>query len=336
MIEELELILKDAAARYSDRRLHLFDVKIESGEGQWASLSGKVLDDSNLQTLRQLIQERLPGLEMDDTGVVVLRKAKPSLLTVATNLTSVHVEPSWLAEMLSQNTCGTQVEVLEEQQRWVRVRQMDGYLGWMYRPYLSEHPAACPTYLVRAPISVLHEEPNCESPVTSRLVGGTGVQVVSTRGEWAEVDACMWGWVKMNELRPIESMPKVPDLIRTQMAKDAPRWMGVPYLWGGTSAHGIDCSGFAQLICRLSGMTLLRDADMQYDAGRKVEFPYQAGDLLFFGETGAKRSITHVGISLGGWKIIHSSRSRNGVYIDDVQAVQHLRESFIGAATYIP
>jgi hypothetical protein len=336
MIEEIEALLKDVAAHYPDRRLHIFDVKVESGEGQWVALAGRVLEEANLQTLRHALRERLPGMELDDSAVTILRKTNPTMLTVATNLTSLHAEPSWLSEMLSQSTYNTLVEVLEEQGRWVRVRHTSGYLGWMYRPYLSEHPAAHPNYLVKATIAALHTDPSCESPLTSRLVGGTGVQVVSSRNDWAEVDAHMWGWVKMNELRPIDSLPKATELIRAQVMRDAPRWMGVPYLWGGTSAHGIDCSGFAQLIYRLAGITLPRDADMQYDAGRKVEEPYQPGDLLFFGEAGGKSAITHVGISLGGWKIIHSSRTRNGVYIDDVQAVDHLRLNFVGAATFIP
>ena len=86
---------------------------------------------------------------------------------------------------------------------------------------------------------------------------------------------------------------------------------------------------------RLAGVTLPRDADMQFDAGRPVEAPCEPGDLLFFGELGERRSITHVGISTGGWRIIHSSRSRNGVYEDDVQAVEHLRESFVGARSFV-
>ena len=71
---------------------------------------------------------------------------------------------------------------------------------------------------------------------------------------------------------------------REQIVADAMRFVGVQYLWGGCSAWGIDCSGFAQLMHRLSGVTLPRDADMQYEAGRPVEFPYQPGDLLFFAD----------------------------------------------------
>jgi cell wall-associated NlpC family hydrolase len=85
---------------------------------------------------------------------------------------------------------------------------------------------------------------------------------------------------------------------------------------------------------RLVGITIPRDADQQCEAGRAVAEPFSPGDLLFFGEPGDRRAITHVGISLGGWDIIHSSRSRNGVYSDNVQAVAHLKESFVAARTF--
>ncbi|HEY5729890.1 MAG TPA: NlpC/P60 family protein, partial [Anaerolineales bacterium] len=80
---------------------------------------------------------------------------------------------------------------------------------------------------------------------------------------------------------------------------------------------------------------IARDADMQYKAAFPVEPPYEIGDLIFFAEGESKRNITHVGMSLGGWKMIHSSRGRNGVYLDDIQEVQFLKDIFVGAGSFL-
>ena len=144
----------------------------------------------------------------------------------------------------------------------------------------------------------------------------------------------MTGWVPAADLRALAELPQDEAGRRAQIVADAARFTGVPYLWGGCTAFGIDCSGFAQLLHRLAGVIIPRDADMQFEAGRPVDEPFQPGDLLFFGE-GDGRKITHVGVSLGGWRILHSSRSRNGVQEDDVQAVEHLRESFVGARSFV-
>ena len=334
-METINRYLSDIASRFSDRRLNLFDVKAVHLDANQLVLQGRVLDQDTFQFLRHSLEERLPGLTIDHSQVRVLRQPVPCLLQVATNLTSVHADPSWLAEMLSQCTFGTSLELLDEQGRWVFVRQEDGYLGWMYRPYLTDHPTPAPTYIVASPLVEIHAEPDATSPLRSRLVGGTLVQVVSTRSAWAEIDANTWGWIPLTDLRALDHLPASPDMRRKAIARDSAAMIGVPYLWGGTSVNGIDCSGLAQLLHRWIGITIPRDADMQYEAGHKIEPPFQPGDLLFFGETGEKRSITHVGISLGEWRIIHSSRSRNGVYTDDVQEVEHLRDSFLGAASYL-
>ena len=111
--------------------------------------------------------------------------------------------------------------------------------------------------------------------------------------------------------------------------------IGVPYLWGGTSGNGIDCSGFARLLHRWVGIEIPRDADMQCAAAKSVEPPFVVGDLLFFGEGDGSRSITHVGVSLGGWKMIHSSRSNNGVYVDDLQMKKSLMDIYVCAGSFL-
>ena len=119
------------------------------------------------------------------------------------------------------------------------------------------------------------------------------------------------------------------------MLLDGQRMIGVPYLWGGSAGNGIDCSGFARLMLRWVGIEIPRDADMQSVQSRRVEPPYKAGDLFFFGEGDSQRRITHVGVCMGGMKVLHSSRSRNGVYLDDLDQRESLRSIFAHAGSFL-
>ena len=80
------------------------------------------------------------------------------MMTVATNLTDLHREPSFLSEMLTQILNGITVEVLEEQEKWCRVRSPDGYEGWAHKPYLTSDPAPAATHIVTAPFTSIYSE----------------------------------------------------------------------------------------------------------------------------------------------------------------------------------
>jgi hypothetical protein len=336
-LEQIHSTLTDIAQPYRDTRIHHCQVQVSALAEDRCPLSGTVLDLETLTAVTTALADRIPGggITFDVQDVQVLRPGR--LLTVGTNLTGLYAEPAFLSEMASQLLSGWAVELLLERERWAYVRQADGYLGWTYRPYLTEMPAPDPTHLLCEPVGLLRAAPGTDGALIGRVFGGTAVCVVESQGLWGRLVMAgdVEGWVPAAALRALDSLPSEAVARRRQITEDAARFIGVPYLWGGCTALGIDCSGTAQLVHRLAGVTIPRDADMQYEAGQPVEPPFQPGDLLFFGGDGGSRSITHVGISLGGWRILHSSRARNGVYRDDVQAVEGLRERFVGARTFL-
>jgi gamma-D-glutamyl-L-lysine dipeptidyl-peptidase len=335
IIENIQELIQDFPRKQADKRLDVFLVDIKSLDSKELVLDGRVLEAANLQALKEAISKQYPRLRVDSSGVQILRQPGNPILAVGSNLTSLHTATSFLAEMSSQMVFGEKVEVLEEQGRWVYIRQMDGYLGWTYKPYLTDVALPKPTHIVLAPAVELRAEADTRAPILSRSFCGTRVKVEATKDGWAQVAANVTGWMPLADLRALSALPKTVEARRKQIVIDAQRMIGVPYLWGGTTGNGIDCSGFARLLHHWVGIELPRDSDMQSAQSKRVEPPYQPGDLFFFGDDNSTRHITHVGISMGGYKMIHSSGSRNGVYLDDLQEKESLRSIFIHAGTFI-
>ncbi len=334
MNDTIQNILTGIVQAFGDRNLHYCQLEIIQAAPDRCELSGVVLDDDTLNSVMRGLAMRVSGMVFNATAVRLLRSAAPQMLTVSTNLTSLHAGPSFLAEMESQLLNGEQVEVLLERDVWVFTRQRDGYLGWTYRPYLGSIAAPAPTHFVAAPLSLLRAEASVDAPLAGRVLGGGAVHVVDKKDGWARLALAggQSGWIPAGDLRSLNALPCSAIERCEQIVQDAFRFIGVPYLWGGCSAFGIDCSAFVRLLHRLSGVELPRNSYMQFDAGQPIEPPGQLGDLLFFGN-GLR--VTHVALSLGNWRIVHSSRARNGVYEDNMQAVPQLRESFMGARTFL-
>jgi len=334
MREEIQKIL-DELARKNDNRISVFDLKIQGIEDGTLSLSGSILTQDQLAALKDTLSPHFPILSLDTTSINILQRPNISRFHVSTNFTGFYEQPTFRVPLLSEMTYGTELEILEERERWIFARQQDGYLGWAYKPYLAEGEAPAATHFVLAPSHELRAEPEWTGMVVTRLMSGTGVRVEETRGEWAQVVANTTGWIPLKYLRGIDSLPRRIEKRRKTLLEDSQRMTGVPYLWGGMSGNGIDCSGFVRLLHRWIGVDIPRDADMQCEAARPVEPPYEIGDLFFFAEDDDKRNISHVGMSLGGWTMIHSSRSRNGVYIDDLIERRSLMDIFVSAGSFL-
>ena len=334
MRDSIQKLLDEFDSLY-DKRLTVFNIQLKELHDGKASLGGKLLDQDQLRTLEGTFSDRFPSLSLDTTSVRILSRESRGRFHVATNLTGLYDGPTLHLPLSSDLCYGTEVDILEEEDKWAFTRQKDGYLGWIFKSHLKEGFASQATHLLLAPSCELRSRPDSRSEILTRLVSGTGVEVEDVRGEWTRVIASKAGWMPSSLLRAVNEIPQEIEEKRKTLTEDSACMIGVPYVWGGTNGDGIDCSGLTRLLHKWIGLDLPRDADMQHAAARPVEPPFEVGDLLFFHEPGKKRRVTHMGISLGGWRMIHSSQGNNGVYIDEVQEREDLKAMFVSAGSFL-
>jgi hypothetical protein len=318
-------------ASESDQRTSVFDIEIVRLQNSSLTLSGRLLNETQLEALRLHFSK----WKLDTGSIRILHRGDLPRMHVATNLTGLYDKPTIHLPLSGELCYGTDVEILDEEGKWVFTRQNDGYLGWIYKAHLVEGFAPQATHLVLIPSYELRVGPDARSEVMSRVVSGMGVAVEEVRGEWAKIIANKTGWIPASVLRKLSALPDSIEDKRQTLLEDSARMIGVPYVWGGISGNGIDCSGLTRLLHRWIGIDIPRDADLQYAAAKHVEPPFEVGDLLFFREVGKERVVTHVGLSLGGWRMIHASQGHNGVYVDDVQETPALKEIFVNAGSFL-
>ncbi|HEY1350251.1 MAG TPA: NlpC/P60 family protein [Ktedonobacteraceae bacterium] len=237
---------------------------------------------------------------------------------VATGVADVRREPADSAERVTQALLNMPVYAAEPEGEWVAVKLVD-YAGWMRSGDLAAPiPASfcqvgehCATPLpmvavVTAAHTLLYEDPQDEQ--------SCGTAYLSTRlpaldvTHVARVAVALPGervaWIERTALALRQSTLPYPRQGVQAVLACARSLQGVPYLWGGVSWQGLDCSGFVQLCYRMGGYFLPRDADQQdgflYHALERSCL--RAGDLIFFGA----RQITHVGLALNDHEYIHA------------------------------
>lgn len=123
--------------------------------------------------------------------------------------------------------------------------------------------------------------------------------------------------------------------LRNALVQTAREFIGVPYLWGGTSPEtGFDCSGLAMTVYQLNGLDLPRHSATQYDAGNPIDKKnLQKGDLVFFATNGDGK-VSHVGIYIGNGRFIHAPSRGKNIRIESMSCNFFARR-FVGARTYL-
>lgn len=211
----------------------------------------------------------------------------------------VRRKPDHRREMVNQLLFGEKVKLIKKKgPLWVKVESLyDGYRGWMTRTQLQEisrreakEPWPAVTRGLLQPLhwkgEVLQVPPGSSLPV---FTAGSGDESDETAGLTGEA-------VDTTTVKPSAELAE-------QLAQ---AWINAPYCWGGRTPLGVDCSGFTQVLFKMMGVPLNRDAWQQARQGREVKKWEEArpGDLLFFDNT---EDIIHVGLLLSGSRMIHAS-----------------------------
>lgn len=209
----------------------------------------------------------------------------------------VRLEPNHRSEMVSQLLFGEHFQILEQSKGWVKIKlQFDDYEGWIdekqYQP-ISESEfgllSSKETVLNADLIEYVSGKDNLLFPIP-----------LGASLSFLDVPQINTSEFTFEGLRAFDKKPK------SEILKTAFMYLNTPYLWGGKTPFGIDCSGFVQMVYKLNGYALLRDASQQATQGEVLSFieEAEAGDLAFFDNEEGK--ITHVGILMNDNYIIHA------------------------------
>lgn len=184
----------------------------------------------------------------------------------------------------------------------------DSYVGYVRADRLTA-PCAAPTHKVGALRAFAFAGPNLKTAPVDVLSLGARIAATDRQGDYIRLAG--GGWVHDVALAPLES--KTPDYVAT-----AERFLGVPYLWGGRSSLGLDCSGLIQIILSEAGIRAERDANRQEESiGDAVadtgDVDFRRGDFVFFPG--------HVGVMTGPTHLLHANATSMAVSVDPVAAV---------------
>lgn len=229
----------------------------------------------------------------------------------------MRLEPAESSEMVSQMLFGDTFTIDDEKPRWYHVvRDCDGYKGWIdwktatlidERAHKKYCLSAKDALLLRLPFNPVQRSYNGQSG-SAHLSWGSRVYDMDDTGITFRMNGVRFDVPSMSYVQPMHAEGMSRNACAKYLLQQAQMLLNTPYLWGGTAAFGLDCSGFIQTLFRFIAITLPRDASQQVLMGEEVSFEnLQAGDLAFFSTSEESHSISHVGLVSGDGRVLHVS-----------------------------
>lgn len=278
------------------------------------------------------------------------------------SVANLRTQPRNQAEMATQLLLGTQVDLLQRQDNNYRVRTPEGYIAWAPVSAITPMTHLEATAWVKNEKIIFtgdhgyaYHEADDQSQRISDLVLGNILSAGPTQNGYTAVTYPdgRSGFVQQSQVRPFKEWLASRRLVSENILAIATSMIGVPYLWGGTSNKGLDCSGFTKTAYYMNGLIIPRDASQQVLTGSPIDVltdgktdpakiltNLQPADLLFFAEAKEENPnarITHVAIYMGDGEFIHASGTvRINSFLPDAGNFDdHQNRTLVSARRYI-
>jgi len=306
-----------------DSRTGIFDLEIRKDAGNFV-ISGQTDNPKAMEALQDSLErinvsyinkvQQLPEQQLRDQHWAITN----------VSVSNIRKDPRHSSELITQGILGTPVKVLKKKGGWYLIQTPDHYLGWVNNGGIDLKTLGeindfhnKEKVVFTGIYGFSYAEPDLDSPVVSDLSVGNVLCLEDSLKEFYKVaypDGSI-AYIKRSESSIFSKWIQQIQLDGSNLTSDAFRFLGIPYLWGGTSSKAMDCSGFTKTVYFMHGLVLPRDASQQNDTGfvidknKKFE-NLNPGDLLFFGRAATdstRERVVHVGMWIGDMKFIHAS-----------------------------
>ncbi|GAB3253015.1 C40 family peptidase [Larkinella harenae] len=320
--QSLQQVIDSVRHQYApDKRVAIFNVEADS--------LGNLTGFTNLPEAKQAL---LRQLRVTDRTVVDQIQLLPTPVLGEKTFAIVNISVANLrtnarnaAELSTQALLGMPLNVWDKDRSWYQVQTPDRYIAWTDAGALQlmtkadfEQWQAAEKVIYTSPFGFVYSEASKSAQTVSDIVAGNMLVLVSENRKYFQVryPDGRTGYILKRDAQRLNHWLAAAKPTEDALVSTAKSLMGIPYLWGGTSVKGMDCSGFTKTVYMLNGQQLPRDASQQVNEGELVETPgknfsqLRPGDLLFFGVPATAdqpERVIHVAMWIGNNEFIHAS-----------------------------
>ena len=323
-MEKIQNIINQVEQKYApDKRTAVFNVTFKTEENKNLLTGETNIKEAKTDLIALLDKE---GVKVEDEIQMLPEGQMGNELygVIDISVATLRTKPKQAAELATQALLGCTIKLLKKAKGWYLVQTPDKYIAWlesgsfepMNEAQLKELNSSKRIIFTKEN-GFSYSEKNSDAVPVSDLVACDILKELGRDGDFVKVEYPdkRTGYVETKDCEDFNIWINSRNLTADNIINTAKRFMGTPYLWGGTSTKAMDCSGFTRTVFFLNGVYLPRDASQQVHVGIPVETKdgfgnLKPGDLLFFGKkatANSKEKITHVGIYIGNDEFIHEA-----------------------------